>query len=129
MDISGEQLPSMPVVVAFELDGSALREYLLPENIADAAVYVLSADGTPLFSVGNAVALSPLTFDANQTAFQGEYRILRRVSPSGRQYLLQLPNSLAQFRRRGSFCASICWFLSSRSWSARWSSSSRFAAP
>lgn len=43
MDISGEQLPSMPVVVAFELDGSALREYLLPENIADAAVYVLSA--------------------------------------------------------------------------------------
>ena len=95
MDISGEQLPSMPVVVAFELDGSALREYLLPENIADAAVYVLSADGTPLFSVGNAVALSPLTFDANQTAFQGEYRILRRVSPSGRQYLLQLPNSLA----------------------------------
>ena len=95
MDISGAQLPSMPVVVAFELDGSALREYLLPENIADAAVYVLSADGTPLFSVGNAVALSPLTFDANQTAFQGEYRILRRVSPSGRQYLLQLPNSLA----------------------------------
>lgn len=95
MDISGAQLPSMPVVVAFELDGSALREYLLPENIADAAVYVLSADGTPLFSVGNAVALSSLTFDANQTAFQGEYRILRRVSPSGRQYLLQLPNSLA----------------------------------
>ena len=95
MDISGAQLPSMPVVVAFELDGSALREYLLPENIADAAVYVLSADGTPLFSVGNAVALSPLTFDANQTAFQGDYRILRRLSPSGRQYLLQLPNSLA----------------------------------
>ncbi len=49
----------MPVVVAFELDASALREYLLPENIADAAMYVLSADGTPLFSVGNAVALSP----------------------------------------------------------------------
>ena len=68
----GAQLPSMPVVVAFELDGSALREYLLPENIADAAVYVLSADGTPLFSVGNAVALSSLTFDANQTAFQGD---------------------------------------------------------
>ncbi|MEI3426187.1 MAG: hypothetical protein V8R10_06110 [Christensenellales bacterium] len=96
MDISGAQLPSMPVVVAFELDGSALREYLLPENIADAAVYVLSADGTPLFSVGNAVALSPLTFDANQTAFQGDYRILRRVSPSGRQYLLLLPNSLVK---------------------------------
>lgn len=49
MDISGAQLPSMPVVVAFELDGSALREYLLPENIADAAVYVLSAVGHAAF--------------------------------------------------------------------------------
>lgn len=123
MDISGAQLPSMPVVVAFELDGSALREYLLPENIADAAVYVLSADGTPLFSVGNAAALSPLTFDANQTAFQGDYRILRRVSPSGRQYLLLLPNSLAN-QATGQFLRIYLLIFSPRSWSARWSSSS-----
>ena len=95
MNISSAQQPSMPVVVTFELDGGALREYLLPENVADAAVYVLSADGTPLFSVGDAAALSDLTFDANQTAYQGDYRILRRVSTSGRQYLLLLPNSLA----------------------------------
>lgn len=95
LDISDTQQPPMPVVVTFELDGSQLRRALLPEDVPEAAVYVLSADGTPLFSVGNAVALGSLSFDANQTAFQGAYRILRRVSDSGRQYLLLLPNNLA----------------------------------
>lgn len=95
LDISDIQQPPMPIVVTFELDAAQLQQALLPEGIPDAAVYVLSADGTPLFSVGEAIPLQTLSFDANQTAYQGAYRILRRVSDSGRQYLLLLPNDLA----------------------------------
>ncbi len=97
--LSSTQLSSLPVVVTFELDTDALSSSLLPEEIEESAVFILAKDGDPLFTIGalsnETFAFDELSFDNNQNAVSGKFRLIRNQAKSGRQYYLVLPNDLA----------------------------------
>lgn len=100
LGLSGLQKPDFPLVVVFELDMDDLKTQLLPQHAGnDCALYILDAQGTPIFQLGKTTSgrfsFSSLSFDKRHIAYQDDYCFLRRQVDSGRQYLLVLPKGLA----------------------------------